>query len=106
MIGPATGAGPTWSFDRFGQSVTEMPDGRTVYIGGEHEDHYDPDFCIYNDVAVKYPDGAVDFYCYRKSDFPPTDFHSASLVGKKIVIIGGLGYVEERIPGQAQGKPI
>ena len=36
--------GPTYSFDRFGQSVTELPDGRVIYIGGEHEDHYDPGF--------------------------------------------------------------
>jgi len=100
MNGPsAMEAGPTWSFDRFGQSVTELPDGRTVYIGGEHEDHYDPDFYIYNDVAVAHPDGTVDFYCYRKSDFPPTDFHTATLLGEKIVIIGGLGYIEERQPG-------
>jgi hypothetical protein len=27
-------------------------DGRVVYLGGDHEDSYDPDFCIYNDVVV------------------------------------------------------
>ena len=103
MNGPsAMRAGPTWSFDRFGQSVTASADGRTVYVGGEHEDHYDPDFYIYNDVVVTHLNGAVDFYCYRKSDFPPTDFHTATLVGEKIVIIGGLGYVEERIPEYTQ----
>src|ERR1043165_9270995 len=73
---------PTWSFDRFGQSVTELPDGRTIYIAGEHEDFYDSDFYIYNDVVVTHPDGTIDFYCYRKSDFPPTDFHSATLVDR------------------------
>ena len=88
--------GPTWTFDRFGQSVTELPDGRTVYIAGEHEDFYDPDFYIYNDVVVTHPDGTVDFYCYRKSDFPPTDFHTATLAGASIVIIGSLGYTGER----------
>ena len=41
-----------WCFDRFGATVTVLPDGRHVYIGGEHEDFYDPDFCIYNDVVV------------------------------------------------------
>jgi hypothetical protein len=103
MNGPsAMEAGPTWSFDRFGQSVTALADGRTVYIGGEHEDHYDPDFYIYNDAVVTHPDGAVDFYCYRKSDFPPTDFHSATLAGDRIVILGSLGYVEERDPGTTQ----
>ena len=92
----ALAEGPTWSFDRFGQPVTELSDGRTVYIAGEHEDHYDPDFYIYNDVVVVHPDGAVDFYCYRKSDFPPTDFHTATLVDETIVILGSLGYPDER----------
>jgi hypothetical protein len=46
-------AGPCWCFRRFGQSKTQLPDGRTVLIGGEHEDFYDPDFYIYNDVVVK-----------------------------------------------------
>jgi len=26
----------------------QLPDGRLVSVGGEHEDYYDPDFCIYN----------------------------------------------------------
>ena len=88
--------GPTWTFDRFGQSATELPDGRTVYIAGEHEDFYDSDFYIYNDVVVTHPDGMIDFYCYPKSDFPPTDFHTATLVGESIVMIGSLGYTDER----------
>jgi len=29
-----------------------LPDGRVVYIGGEHEDFNDDDFFIYNDVVV------------------------------------------------------
>lgn len=95
-------AGPTWSFDRFGQSVTELAGGDTVCIGGEHEDHYDPDFCIYNDVVVIHPDSTVDFYCYPKSDFLPTDFHTATLVDERIVIIGGLGYLGERSYGYTQ----
>ncbi len=88
--------GPTYSFDRFGQSVTELPDGRVIYIGGEHEDHYDPDFYIYNDVVVVNPNKSIDFFCYSKSDFLPTDFHSASLINNKVVIIGSLGYPEDR----------
>ena len=88
--------GPTWSFDRFGQSRTELPDGRIVFIGGEHEDHYDPDFYIYNDVVVEAQDGNVKVYCYRLSEFPQTDFHSATLVGSAIYIIGCLGYPEQR----------
>jgi hypothetical protein len=39
---------PVWCFSRFGRTVTTLPDGRYVYIGGEHEDSYDPDFAIYN----------------------------------------------------------
>lgn len=103
LKGPsACDAGPTWSFDRFGQSSTELPDGRVICIGGEHEDFYDPDFYIYNDVIVFHPDGLLEFYCYPKSVFPPTDFHSATLVGNTIVIIGSLGYQEERSKDQTQ----
>ena len=40
----AMDAGPGWCFDRYGQSSTELPDGRVVLIAGEHEDGYDPDF--------------------------------------------------------------
>ena len=39
---------PVWCFIRNGSTLTKLPDGRIVCIGGEHEDHYDPDFCIYN----------------------------------------------------------
>ena len=39
---------PVWCFIRFGATRTKLPDGRVVCIGGEHEDGYDPDFCIYN----------------------------------------------------------
>lgn len=31
--------------------------------------------------------------------FPPTDFHSATLVGRHIYVIGNLGYMTERRPG-------
>ena len=49
MNGPsAMDAGPGWCFDRFGQSASELPDGRTVFIAGEHEDHYDPDFHLFD----------------------------------------------------------
>jgi hypothetical protein len=43
--------GPIWTFDRMGATRSELPDGRILYIGGEHEDSYDPDFCIHS-VAV------------------------------------------------------
>lgn len=43
---------PIYCFSRFGRTETILPDGRVVYIAGEHEDFYDPDFYIYNDVVV------------------------------------------------------
>ena len=92
-------AAPTWSAMRFGQSTTPLPDGRVVQIAGEHEDHYDPDFCIYNDVFVHSPDGAITIFGYPKNVFPPTDFHTATLVNGAIYVIGALGYYGERRPG-------
>jgi hypothetical protein len=85
-----------WCFDRFGMTRTRLPDGRIVCVGGEHEDYYDPDFFIYNDVVVIHPDRAVEIYGYALSVFPPTDFHTASLIGDAIYVIGGLGYRGER----------
>ena len=90
-------AGPMWSFQRFGQSETVLAGGRVVHIGGEHEDHYDPDFYIYNDVTVVDPEGIVAIYGYPREDFPPTDFHSATQVRDEIYIIGRLGYSEARL---------
>lgn len=88
-----------WCFDRFGKSINELPDGRIVEIAGEHEDFYDPDFCIYNDVIVHRGDGTFDIYGYPKAVFPPTDFHTATLVDNFIYIIGSLGYPGERRHG-------
>lgn len=83
---------PAWCFSRFGTSFTELPDGRFVQIGGEHEDFYDPDFYIYNDVIVHKRSGDFQIMGYPKEVFPPTDFHSATHVRGSIYIIGGLGY--------------
>jgi hypothetical protein len=89
--------GPTWCFDRFGPTRTRMTNGTVVCIGGEHEDHYDPDFCIYNDVIVVSACGAdIAIFGYPKDVFPPTDFHTATLRGEMIIVIGGLGYANER----------
>jgi len=97
---------PDWCFKRFGMSETRMPDGRIICIGGEHEDWYDPNFCIYNDVVVLRPapgktalsesSGEVEIYGYPRDVFAPTDFHSATLVVGHIYIIGRLGYLEDR----------
>jgi ankyrin repeat protein len=91
---------PVWCAHRFGQSLTFLPDGRAVQIGGEHEDYYDPDFCIYNDVFVYERDGSVAIYGYPESVFPPTDFHTATLLGDWIYVIGSLGYQGTRRCGE------
>lgn len=90
---------PVWCAQRFGQSHTFLPDGRKVQIGGEHEDSYDPDFCIYNDVFVHAPDGGIHIYGYPHTVFPPTDFHAATRVGSDIYVIGSLGYAGTRTAG-------
>lgn len=91
---------PVWCYQRFGRTTTLLPDGRIIEIAGEHEDSYDPDFCIYNDVVVYDGKGDFEIWGYPKKVFPPTDFHSATLVGDYIYIIGSLGYQGERKPGE------
>ncbi|MBS9778230.1 MAG: DUF1365 family protein [Gammaproteobacteria bacterium] len=98
-VGDPLEIGPCWCNDRFGQSITELADGRTIYIGGEHEDFYDPQFYIYNDVIVKKPDGTHQIFGYPKSIFLPTDSHTATPYENTIVIIGSLGYAEGRRVG-------
>lgn len=91
--------GPIWNFDRMGSTRTAHPDGRVIHVAGEHEDFYDPDFCIYNDVVVLDLDGSIQIFGYPREVFPPTDFHTASLCGERLILIGCLGYPEERRPG-------
>ena len=114
---------PRYTFDRFGQSRTVLPDGTVVWIAGEHEDFYDPDFKIYNDVLVIRPlppatakgndtydaNGTsqprcrpMELYGYPEEVFPPTDFHTATLVGSRIWIIGNTGYKHNRREGKTQ----
>lgn len=96
--GPSSLGGElVWCAQRFGQTVTLLPDGRAVQIAGEHEDFYDPDFCIYNDVFVHESNGSIHIFSYPEKIFPPTDFHTATLVGDSIYIIGSLGYGRETI---------
>lgn len=87
---------PFWTEYRIGQSETILPDGRHVFIAGEYEDYYDPDFFIYNDVFVVDPllplENSVVIYGYPYDIFPPTDFHKAILVNNHIWIIGSIGY--------------
>ena len=83
-------------FPTIRESINELPDGRIIEIAGEHEDSYDPEFCIYNDVTVHHADGSFDIYGYPKEIFPPTDCHTATLVGRYIYLIGSIGYRGER----------
>lgn len=93
------GGVPIWTADRFGQSLTILADGRMILVGGEHEDWYDPDFCIYNDVVVVGPGDAITMLGYPEKIFPPTDFHTATAVGDHLWIIGSLSYHGTRSPG-------
>jgi hypothetical protein len=100
MKGPsAMDAGPGWTMRRFGQTCTRLPDGRELFIAGEHEDSYDPDFYIYNDAVLRTPAGEIEIFGYPICDFQPTDFHSATLADGRILIIGCLGYEKDRRPG-------
>ena len=94
--------GPGWCFQRMGCTKTELPDGRIVNIAGEHEDSYDADFYIYNDVVVQHPDGRIDIYGYPEDVFPATDFHSATFDEPRncIWVVGSLGYDGHRRPGE------
>ena len=85
-----------WCYERFGKSITQLGNGEYIEIAGEHEDHYDPDFCIYNEVFHHHGAGAFEIYMYPKEVFPPTDFHTATLVDEHIYIIGNLGYYGDR----------
>ena len=88
-----------WCYSRFGTSFTELPDDRFVQIGGEHEDFYDPDFYIYNDVLVHERPGEFQILGYPRDVFPPTDFHTATYFDGSLYIIGGLGYHGTRMFG-------
>lgn len=97
---PSREDGPVWTFSRYGATRTQLADGRVVCVGGEHEDFYDPDFCIYNDVVVFTSSNDVEIYGYPEEVFPPTDFHTATLVQNQLFLIGSLGYQNARHIGE------
>ena len=101
--GPSSyGGNAGWCFNRFGRTLTELPDGARILIAGEHEDHYDPDFFIYNDVVIALPDGEIEILGYPEDHFPPTDFHSATMSGGELILIGTLSYSPQRRIGETQ----
>lgn len=89
---------PVWCFDRMVQSCTSLPDGRQILISGEHEDFYDPDFFIYNDVVVIHPDGQIELFEYPLDQFPPTDFHTTIFDESRhrLIIVGNISHPEYR----------
>jgi len=97
---PSRDAGPVWMFNRYGVTRTNLRDGRVVYIGGEHGDFYDSDFCIYNDLVVLTAAKQIEIYGYPTAIFPPTDFHTATLVKDRLFVVGCLGYKDVRRPGE------
>jgi hypothetical protein len=101
--GPSSyGGNAGWCFNRFGRSLTTLSDGTTIVIAGEHEDHYDPDFFIYNDVVIARPNGEIEILGYPEDHFPPTDFHSATLIDGELILIGNLSYSLQRQIGETQ----
>ncbi|MBX7165129.1 MAG: ankyrin repeat domain-containing protein [Pirellulales bacterium] len=96
---PSAEPGAVWCYDRFGSSLTPLDDGRFVQIAGEHEDYYDPDFFIYNDVVIHDGKGDFQIYGYPQDVFPPTDFHTATLCRDGIYIVGCLGHPTQRRSG-------
>jgi len=91
-----------WCAQRFGQSISFLPNGDIVQVAGEHEDSYDEDFCIFNDVFLHTHDGEIRIFAYPETVFPPTDFHSATVTGEYVYLIGSLGYSGHRRYGMTQ----
>jgi hypothetical protein len=100
---------PIWSFHRSGRTRTvlpfavttdkcgSLPQGTKLFIGGYHGgDFLEEDFAIYNDVTIVKPDGTIHVLQYPLSDFPPTDYHTATLMGQEIYLIGSVGYLGHR----------
>lgn len=88
--------GPGWCFSRFGMAEVSLSPDWSLFIAGEHEDSYDDDFQIYNDVIVRNRDGGIWIYGYPPEIFPPTDFHTATYYDYGVFIIGNLGYLDAR----------
>ncbi len=46
--------------------------------------------------------GGVQIFAYPEEVFPPTDFHTATLLEGRIILIGSLGYQQNRRIGETQ----
>lgn len=89
---------PIWSNVRRGQSTTWLASGRVIQIGGTFGHEYSTDYCVYNDVIVHEAGKPARVFLYPCDVFPPTDFHTATVVGDWIYVIGALGYLTDRDP--------
>ncbi|ORX99428.1 hypothetical protein BCR34DRAFT_606643 [Clohesyomyces aquaticus] len=113
---------PIWCNVRVGGSITVLPDGTKVCIGGGHEyGPESPDTTIYNDVivhclAAKFPGskkkstpksavsgGVFTINGYPKDVFPSTHYHSATYHEKdsSIYIVGN-----KSTPDDASATPV
>lgn len=54
---------------------------------------------FWDDAVVYDGKGSFDIYGYPEEVFLPTDFHTATLVGSYIYIIGNLGYGKNMVAG-------
>jgi hypothetical protein len=80
-----------FTFERMGCAKVKLKDGRIIYVGGEHEDFYDPNFYIYNDVIVL--DGNnIYIYLYPADIFPPTENAKLKENNGKLIISRGSRY--------------
>lgn len=65
-----------WTFERTGNSIELLPDGRVIFVGG-YEDYACPlSGQCYNDILVVEPDGTTALYGYPKEAFPPLAGHA------------------------------
>lgn len=84
---------PVYSFQRFMRAVIDLEDGRRILVGGEHEDWYDPDFFIYNDIVVSNPNGSIDIYFYPFDIFHPIEDANLKERDGQLIISGGKQYI-------------
>jgi len=88
-----------WCYCRDGMSFTVLPDGRFIQIGGSLRNSSKPvDHWVYNDAILHDGKGGFEILGYPEEVFPPTDFHTATLAGEWIYLIGNLGYPNARGP--------
>lgn len=87
-----------WHYIRWGKSLTPLPNGYFIEIGGRYEgrnEAYD-----FNEVFVYDGHGNFDIYGYPQEVLPPVVGHTATLIEDQIYIIGGMDDSEESLRNQ------